>query len=519
MIGTLPVDTSRKPHALHDLLATIGEFVIVGDANPMISAIEYDSRRIRPGALFAALPGSDFDGHAYIGNAVSQGAVTILCEHPVDLPLHVPQIVVADSRAALAQIAAAFHANPSRQMQTIGITGTDGKTSTSYILESILQFAGRTTGVIGTVGVRIGAERSYDLGHQTTPESNLVQAFLREMADSKVDDAIIEATSHGLAMHRLDGTEFRIAGVTNITHEHLEFHKTIEQYRNAKAMLVERTAALGGVVVLNADDEGARSMASAAHGAETHWFSMLDDRAEIHALDVVSSRESLTFTLTMFEKSYPVRLPMIGTFNVANALLASGISHAAGVSSEVIANALDRPVEIPGRLRLIDQGQPFTVVVDYAHTPDSLQKILELLRVLHTGRRVIIVTGSAGERDAGKRPMQGNVCARLADFSVFTSEDPRNEDPERIIEEIAFGARDAGGTEGVDFSRVTDRRQAIADAIAMASPGDCVLLAGKGHETSIIWGFEHRPWNESAVVMETLAARGYSKPSEKHISE
>lgn len=510
MTGTSSIASGRsgrRPQALHELLGTLGEFDIIDDSNPLVAAVEYDSRHVQSGALFAALPGADFDGHAYIAKAVAQGAVAVLCEHPIVLP--VPQIVVADSRAALAQVSTAFYGDPSQDIQTIGITGTDGKTTTSYILESILQFAGRTTGVIGTVGVRIGKDRSYDLGHQTTPESNHVQAFLREMADSHVDDAIIEATSHGLAMHRLDGTHFSIAGVTNITHEHLEFHKTIEEYRKAKATLLERTAAERGAVVLNADDEGARSLAPAASDAETHWFSMVDDRAQIHASDIVWSRDSLTFALTMFGASHPIHLPMIGTFNIANAMLAAGLAHAAGISTDVIVEALHRPVEIPGRLRLIDRGQPFTVVVDYAHTPESLQKILELLRALHEGHRIIVVTGSAGERDSGKRPMQGDVCARLADFAIFTSEDPRNENPERIIEDIAAGARDAGGVEGIDFSQVTDRRQAIADAIAMADPGDCVLLAGKGHETSIIWGFDHRPWNESAIALETLAERGY----------
>lgn len=511
MIGASLLGAAGRPQPLHDLLDIIPELRIVGDTNPLVSSLDYDSRRVGPGTLFAALPGADFDGHAYVESAVAKGAVAVLCEHPVAVP--VPQLIVPDSRASLAQIATAFYGDPSRALPTIGITGTDGKTTTSYILERILQYAGRKTGVIGTVGIRIGTDRTFDLGHQTTPESNLVQAFLREMADSQVDNAIIEATSHGLAMHRLDGTHFRIAGVTNITHEHLEFHKTLDRYRRAKAILIERTAVVGGVVVLNADDEGARSMAPWAVGGDIRWYSMSNQHAQIRASNLVFKRTSLAFDLTIFDITHPVLLPMIGDFNVANALCAAALAHAAGVAPDTIAEALHQPIEIPGRLHMLEQGQPFSVVVDYAHTPESLRKILGLLRSLHPDGRIIIVTGSAGDRDATKRPLQGAVCAELADFSIFTSEDPRNEDPDRIIDEIAVGARNAGSVEGRDFSHVTDRRQAIAAAFAMATEGDCVLLAGKGHEASIIWGFEHLPWNEAAVAIELLAARGFGNPA------
>ncbi len=499
----------RSPR-LHDLLGCIADLGIVGDGNPEISSLVYNSRLVVPGALFAALPGSDFDGHAYIESAVAKGAVAVLCEHPVDVPI--PQLVVPDSRSTLARIATAFYGDPSHELRTIGITGTDGKTTTSFILERILQFAGKKTGVIGTVGIRIGTDRTFDLGHQTTPESNLVQAFLREMADDHVEEAIVEATSHGLAMHRLDGVHFQIAGVTNITHEHLEFHKTIDRYRRAKAILIERTAAVGGVVILNADDDGARAMAAWATGGDIRWYSMVSKHAQIRASNIVLNRTSLAFDLTIFDSTHPVLLPMIGDFNVANALCAAGLAHAAGISPATIADALHQPIDVPGRLHMLDRGQPYSVVVDYAHTPESLRKILGLLRSLHTNGRLIVVTGSAGNRDTTKRPLQGAVCAQLADFSIFTSEDPRREDPDEIIEGIAVGARNAGGVEGRNFSHVSDRRQAIADAFAMARESDCVLLAGKGHETSIIWGLEHVPWNEAEVAVELLAAQGFNTP-------
>lgn len=496
---------------IRDAIVDVPGARLVGPDDVTISGITYDSRTVQPGDLFAALRGSDFDGHRYIDAAVRRGAAAILAEEPVDAS--VPVIVVENSRAALAPLSATFQGHPSRDLTMIGLTGTDGKTTTSYLVRHILQHAGIQTGLIGTVGIEIGDGTAHHLPHQTTPESNLVQGYLREMVERRTSAAVLEATSHGLAMHRLDGTRFTIAGVTNITHEHLEYHGTIENYRRAKAILLERVAADGGVVVLNADDEGARAVAEYAEGAPIVWYSMESPSAELVAGDVVVDGDGSRFVLRTDTGEFPVSLPMLGEFNVANALCAIGVTSAAGVDVRDAVAALATASGVPGRMNRVVEGQSFNVVVDYAHTPESIGKVLRLLRRLHSGRRLIAVSGSAGERDPFKRPLQGAVMAELADVTIVTSEDPRNEDPDKIIREIGDGAREKGAVDGETLFEITDRRDAIRKAFEIARDGDCVLLAGKGHETSIIWGFEHRPWNEEAVAREELRALGF-RPNE-----
>lgn len=494
--------TPKRVMSVRQLAEATGNGLLIGDGTVHVSGITYDSRLVKPGDLFAALPGSDFDGHHFIGSAVERGAAAILSERRSQVD--VPVIVVPDSRAALAPLSVAFYGDPAREMSLIGLTGTDGKTTTSYLVRDILRAAGRRTGVIGTVGIETGDGTEHHLPHQTTPESNLIQRYLREMRDCGTTDAVLEATSHGLHMHRLDGTAFDVAGVTNITLEHLEYHKTIEQYRLAKAILIRRVADEGGTVVLNADDEGARSMADHAEGAVVRWYSLHERGADLFAADVVVDSNGSSFILHSEGNAWPVSLPMLGDFNVANALCAIGVSRAVGVQMPVIVDALRQTRGVPGRLNRVDQGQPFSVVVDYAHTPESLRRVLVLLRQLHPFGKLVVVSGSAGERDLGKRPLQGAIMAELADVAVVTSEDPRNEDPDAIIREIADGARQMGAIEGRSLFEIPDRREAIAAAFRMVGEGDCVLLAGKGHETSMIWGFEHRPWDEVGVAQEEL---------------
>jgi UDP-N-acetylmuramoyl-L-alanyl-D-glutamate--2,6-diaminopimelate ligase len=471
----------------------------VGDAD--ITGITIDSRDVQPGDLFAALRGSDFDGHTYIEKAISNGAAAILAEQLPD-GLNHPAILVGDSRRDLAPISSEFYSHPSHELLMIGLTGTDGKTTTTALVQWILREHGIPTGGIGTLGVQIGEGVEISIGHQTTPESHLVQGFLRQMVEAGTEAVVIEATSHGLAMHRLDGTRFTIAGVTNITQEHLEYHKTIDAYRAAKGMLVERVNAVGGTVVLNADDEGAMSLARLAAPARLRTYASSERDAAYFATDVVVDNTGCTFVLAAANEKHTVSLPLLGEFNVANALCAIGVCHAAGVPISAAVDALSRAPGVHGRMQRIDVGQPFSVVVDYAHTPASLAKALNLLRSLMHGGNLIVVSGSAGERDAVKRPLQGKVMAELADIVIITSEDPRNEDPMAILRDIEVGT--TGGDAEVHL--VEDRREAIALAFSKADPGDVVLLAGKGHETSIIWGFEHRPWDEAAIARELLAS-------------
>jgi UDP-N-acetylmuramoyl-L-alanyl-D-glutamate--2,6-diaminopimelate ligase len=493
----------RRTVALGRLAGAVPGAELTGATDAPICGITYDSRTAGEGMLFAALVGGDFDGHDYVVSAVARGAAAVMVERR--MPVDVPQIVVpGSSRAALAPVSRAFYGDPSRELTVIGITGTDGKTTTTAMLEGVLGGTGRQVGAIGTVGVRIGDGTTHDLGHQTTPESVTVQRYLREMVDAGTEYAVLEATSHGLATHRLDGVRFVAGGVTNITHEHLEFHKTIENYRRAKATLLERIAAEGGVVVINNDDEGARSVVPYAEGATVVTYSASGGDSDLTAANIDHAGTGVSFDVVAGDATVHVDLPMPGAFNVANALLAIGLARGAGVPLADAARALSGAKPVSGRMQPVDVGQTFRVIVDYAHTPDSIRMILSLLRGQYPEGRLIVVTGSAGERDVTKRPLQGAACAQLADVTVVTSEDPRHEDPETINEQIVAGAVEAGAVRGESVLAITDRREAIRRAFEFAGPGDCVLLAGKGHETSIIWGFDHVPWNEAAVAEELL---------------
>ncbi|MCC6316023.1 MAG: UDP-N-acetylmuramoyl-L-alanyl-D-glutamate--2,6-diaminopimelate ligase [Thermomicrobiales bacterium] len=481
---------------------------LVGDPATPVAGLAYDSRLVEPEFCFAALVGADADGHAFAPQAVARGATLILTER--ELPLDVAQLVVTDSRAALAHVAAAFYRDPSHELGVIGVTGTDGKTTTSYLIDAILRHAGHPVGMIGTVAIRIGDEEELHATRQTTPESADVQRYLRAMVDRGVDWAVLEATSHGLAMHRLDEIRFRIGAVTNITREHLDYHGSVENYQRAKAILFRRVGASGGSAIVNLDDEGARAMIAPASGAEITTYSAAGRPADLRAHGLISDGRGSRFTLaTSRWGSAPVNLPLIGDFNVANALCAAAVTLAAETPLATVAAALAEAPSAPGRMAAVDEGQPFAVVVDYAHTPEAMNKVLALLRRLFPGGRLLVVFGSAGERDREKRPLQGEVAARLADIAVITSEDPRFEDADAIIAEIAAGARRTGAVEGENFHRRTDRRAAIDLTFDLARPGDCVLLAGKGHEGSIIWGREKRPWNEAAVARELLRERGF----------
>ena len=500
---------SRRAVSVGELAAAVPLARLHGPSDVSVSGIEYDSRLIQEGDLFAALRGADLDGHRFVADAEARGAAGLLVEELVQSSL--PQIQVQDSRAELATLSASFFQFPSRELNVIGITGTDGKTTTSYLLDHILRSAGRTTGLVGTVAIRVAGAESIHATRQTTPESSDIQRYLRQMVEAATEWAILEATSHGLAMHRLDHVRFRIGAITNITHEHLDFHGSIDAYRRAKALLLEWVGASGGVAVVNADDPGARAVIPFAAGADLLQFSALGAGADMRATLVETGANGSEFDVDVGDgNQVHVKLPLIGEFNVANALCAISIALAAGIDLERASQALANAPSVPGRMVTIDEGQPFSVVVDYAHTPDSLSKILQILRRLHPRGRLLVVFGSAGERDREKRSIQGSVAAELAEIVVVTSEDPRGEDAEAIIAEIARGAEAAGAEPGRRLFRHPDRKQAIRLALDMAQPGDCVLLAGKGHEGSIIWGREKVPWNEAGAARDVLNELGYA---------
>ncbi len=477
-----------------------------GAAETPISDIVYDSRLVTPGALFVALRGGYVDGHDFIARAIRAGASAIMVERNDDFG--VPALIVPDSRAALSPLASEFFEHPSRELEVVGVTGTDGKTSTSTIAEAMIANAGHTAGLIGTVQVKIGNDVLEHETRQTTPESLDIHRTLRTMADRGVSWALLEATSHGLALHRLDDVRFSTAAVTNITHEHIDFHGTRAAYWEAKKRLFELTTATGGrKAVVNLDDAGSRSVLDACNLSSTLTYSREDVRADLLAVGVEVDGSGFHGRFRLRDMEIEVDSPLLGGFNVSNCLCAAGIALHAGVDPAAIAETLAHPPVISGRMASIDEGQPYRVIVDYAHTPASLENVLSLLRTINTTGRIIVVSGSAGERDHEKRPLQGQICARLADIAIFTSEDPRFESASAIIDQIADGAIKAGGRLGETIFTIEDRREAVDLALSLAEAGDTVLLAGKGHERSIIVEDRKIPWDEAAVARELIQSR------------
>lgn len=484
---------------------------IHGDPEVTITSVAYDSRQVESGGLFVALRGSATDGHRYLGQALARGAVACLTEEPAP-PGFRCNVVVPDSRAALAQLAATFYGEPSRELGLIGVTGTKGKTTTSFLLEALLAASGRRTGLISTVDLQSGKRRWRNPLHQTTPESLDVQRYLREMVTDGVDWAVLETSSHALETHRVERCAYDVALVTNITHEHLDFHGTYDNYLAAKAKLLDRVVAMGvkprpRYVVLNRDDPGAARLLGRARGVPELTFGLRAECA-VRATDLALSEQGLAFTLRSPWGSGPLRAPLLGRFNVYNVLAAVAVVLALGVSLEAVREGLAAFAGVPGRLQVIDAGQPFLVVVDYAHNPDSLAQVLSLLRGVTVGR-LIAVFGSAGQRDRAKRVLMGRIAAELADYGLFTDEDPRAEDRLAILQEIAAGATAHGWRLGRQYELIPDRRAAILRACTLAGAGDVVLLTGKGHEQTIEYDGYSIPWDEAAVARDTLRQLGY----------
>lgn len=486
---------------LGELADVIGPERVVGVPAGEIGSIAYDSREVSEGTLFFAVPGVHVDGHDFISDAVERGAVAVVAERETP-ELAVPQLVVARTRDALADAADAWYGRPSERLEVIGVTGTDGKTTTCFLAVAALQAGGRRPGMIGTVAVRVGDDVRPNEDRNTTPEAPELQAYLAEMLEAGNDSVVMEATSHGLAQSRVRNCRFRVAVVTNLTSEHLEFHGTLEAYRAAKAMLVEEAP----TAILNADDPAFSYFRDRARDRVIAYGT--DARAHVRASDIDARADGTTFTATTPTWSGEVHLQLPGGFNVHNALAALALAEIEGVDAAAAAEAMGTVEGVPGRMERIAAGQPFGVVVDYAHTADSLGKVLRTLRPLTNGR-LIVVFGSAGERDRVKRPAMGKVAADLADLAVVTDEDPRLEDGHAINEAIAEGARSAGALDGTNLWVIDDRREAIAHAIGLAQAGDVILLAGKGHEGSMFYANEKRWWDEREVARQELAAAGF----------
>lgn len=499
-----------------------------------VATLAVDSRRVEAGACFAAVPGFHHDGHAFVAAAAAKGAVLALVERPVaEAP--VPQLVVASARRALAEAAAWWAGDPSLRLGIVGITGTDGKTTTGLLAAAALQAAGIRTGLLGTAVVTVGGVTELNPEHVTTPEAPELQAALAAMERAGDAAAVVETTSHGLALDRVAGIVYDAAIFTNLSHEHLDLHGTFEAYRAAKVSLFERLAggrpetlpapALDGrvvkplgwpaVAVVNADDPSADHVLRAARatGARVVTYG-LGPAAEVRGVAIEETRRGLRFEVAGPAPG-SLELRLTGRFNVANALAVVALGVGLGLDPDRVRAGLAGVDRVPGRMERVELGQPFGVVVDYAHSPAALEVALEALAPTARagGGGLVAVFGSAGERDRAKRPLMGRIAAERCRLVVLTDEDPRGEDRMAILEEIAAGAEAVGRRRGRDLLLVPDRRSAIRAAFERARPGDVVLLAGKGHERSIIGPSGPEPWDERAEAERALRELGYGASS------
>jgi UDP-N-acetylmuramoyl-L-alanyl-D-glutamate--2,6-diaminopimelate ligase len=464
-VSSLAVPPFPIPRPLADLMIDLPQREVRGDPQVRIGGLSYRSEDAGPGSLFFCVPGTTLDGHDFAAAAVSTGAVALAVERW--LPTEATQLLVPSVRRAMGPLSAAFYDRPAEAMTMVGVTGTNGKTTTTYVLESVFRAADLVPGVVGTTGVRIdGRPMPFP---RTTPEAPDLQRLLAEMRDEGVGAVAMEVSSHGLDQHRVGGIRFACAVFTNLSQDHLDYHASMDEYFAAKARLF--TPQMSALAVVNLDDPAGRRLLGL--GLPTITFGIDDETAEVRATDVRATHEGIAFRVDEVD----IRSPLRGRFNVENCLAALATARALGISDEVAVRGLEAVRGVPGRVEALDAGQDFLVMIDYAHTPDSLENVLRTARSL-TPSRVIVVFGCGGDRDRAKRPLMGGVATTNADLTIITSDNPRNEDPDAIISEIR-----AGATGGGRYVIEPERRAAIRTAVTEARTGDVVVIAGKGHET------------------------------------
>ncbi len=465
-----------------------------GSGDPAVRGVTQDSRAVEEGDLFLAWKGADVDAHDFVAAAAEAGAVAAVVERPVEAAA-VPQLVVRDGRLAGALAADAALGSPGRELFLVGITGTNGKTTTALLARHLLQAQGPAA-AMGTLGV-VGSDGAVrpDSGGLTTPGPVALARWLRTLADEGARCVVMEASSHALEQRRLDALRFDVAVFTSFSQDHLDYHGDLDAYFRAKARLVELLEP-SGTLVVNRDEPTWNRLPAAPH---TLGYGV-DADADLRARDVTPGPGGTRFTLELAGRRAPVSLPLVGRFNVENALGAAGAALAAGVALEVVAEGLSTAPQVPGRLEVVTR-EPATVLIDFAHTPDALERVLATLRPLVAGR-LVVVFGAGGDRDRSKRRPMAEAVARHADVILLTSDNPRTEDPERILDDLQEGLADHA------FERIADRRRAIARALEVAGPDDVVVLAGKGHETYQVVGTEKHPFDERTVVRQALASRG-----------
>lgn len=467
--------------------------------NPIIKSIEMDSRKVTDGSLFICMKGFTVDGHDFAKQAVEQGAVALVVERPVNVD--VPTIQVNDSQRAMAILADTFYRSPSEQLHVIGITGTNGKTTTTYLIDYIFENAGKKTGRIGTINTKVnGIERDVV---NTTPESLSLQKMFHEMVEGKTETVVMEVSSHALHLGRVRGCDFDIAVFTNLSQDHLDYHETMDAYKQAKGILFSQ---LGNTysknrkkyAILNVDDE-ASAYYRTVTAAEVITYG-IENKADISAQQIEMSSHGIRFKLCTPFGNEEISMKLVGLFSVYNALAASAACLASGLSIAEIKAGLQQVEGVPGRFELVDEGQDYTVLVDYAHTPDSLLNVLQTIRQF-AKKKIFVVVGCGGDRDKQKRPLMGEIAVKYADEAIFTSDNPRSEDPNEIIQQMTQHLNS-------DFTVIVDREKAIDYAIRQAQKGDVILIAGKGHETEQVIGEHVYPFDDRVIAQKAMKRRG-----------
>lgn len=476
--------------------------LVGAEASPLlagvtVSGLAYDSRTVQAGDLFFCIGGAHEDGHAFAERALGAGAIALICERPVEMARYsqAAQLLVSDSRQAMNQLAAPFYGWPSRSMELVGVTGTNGKTTTTFMLDSIFRVAGESSGMIGTIECRVGDRRIP--ASRTTPEAIDIQRMLKEMVDEGITRCAVEATSIGIDRGRIDGTEFDVAAFTNLTRDHLDHHRTMDRYYRSKARLF--TDPPPGAAVINLDDPYGRRLTSEVTVPTLTYG--IEAGADLLAENIGLDAGGSVFTAVGVGINHRVRVALPGNFNVSNALAAIGAASLLQIDAGQAVAGIEALTFVPGRFEAVSEGQEFHVFVDYAHTPDGLENILSAARSLAKAR-VIAVFGCGGDRDRGKRPLMGRAAARLADLVIITSDNPRGEDPGAIIGEIEQGMADAPPPEG--YCVIENRAEAIRRALHAAGPQDIVVIAGKGHETGQEQDGTIAPFDDRLVAAQIL---------------
>ncbi len=493
---------------LKELLDVLNKPEVNGGIDVQIEDITYDSREVKRGSLFVAVKGFKTDGHRYIADAVKRGASAVVVEDAVNISKgDVTVITAPDTRNALALLSARFYGDPSRRLRMIGITGTNGKTTTSYLIKSIIEKAGKKAGLLGTISYIIGGEIMP--APHTTPESSDLQKYLSQILDAGAEYAVMEVSSHALELNRTANCEFDIGVFTNLTQDHLDFHKTMEDYFNAKLKLFtslnnERGKMAKKVGIINIDDPYSNRILSAMTvKAITYGFS---ENADIRPEEINVDVDGIRFLAVTPKGNFPIESKLTGKYNILNILASIAVGQSLGFDNSAIQEGISSLSSVSGRFEKIDEGQDFTVVVDYAHTEDALKRILETIRAFAKGR-VITVFGCGGDRDRGKRPKMGEAAVKLSEIVILTSDNPRSEDPHEIIKEIEEGIKRKRNGRLREYLVIPDRKEAIYRAIEMAEKDDVILIAGKGHEDYQIIGDKKLHFDDREIAREAIKKR------------